>query len=433
MSFLMSLIILMVILFGLLLSGVWTGISLGITGVIGFIFFTPFPAGNIISLVAWDCTTALGYVAVPLFILMGELLYESKLSELLFSGLSPWLDNIPGKLLHCNVLACTLFAAVSGSSVATAATIGKFTLPEFKRRNYDPSLSIGSLAGSATIGFLIPPSLIMIVYAIQVNESVGQLFVAGILPGLMMATLFMLYIIIRAKLNPNIAPGVSRHTWKEKLASLRNLIPITFLIIIVLGSIFLGWATPTEAAAVGVLIALGLSLLYKRFSWQMLLSSLKGTLDTTCMVMLIVVGASIFSVTLGYLRVPARFAEAIVAMGLSRYVILMFFGLLYLFLGCFFDGFSMLVMTIPIVFPIVTKLGFNSLWFGIFIVIMIEAAQITPPVGFNLFVIQGITGRSLGFIVKASFPFLLLMVLCIIILTIWPEIALWLPTKMFVQ
>jgi len=425
-----ALFVLILVLFCLLFSGVWIGISLGITGVLGLMLFTRFPAGDVLSLVAWDCTSVATYTAVPMFIFMGNILYSSRTSEMLFMGLSTWFDRIPGKLLHSNVIACSMFAAVSGSSVATTATIGRFTLPEFEKRGYDPGLSIGSLAGAGTVGFLIPPSLIMIVYGVLVNESVGMLFIAGIIPGILLSAIFMSYIALRAIINPKVAPGITRHTWKEKFASARYLAPTFALILIVLGGIYLGWTTPTEAAVIGALCSVIISLINGTFSWQVLKDSLIGTLDTTCMVMLIVVGASVFSTTLGYLRAPARLAEAITTWGLSPYAVLAILGLFYLLLGCFFDGFSMLVMTLPITYPVMMGLGFNSLWYGIFLVIMIEAAQVTPPVGFNLFVIQNVCGRDLNFIIRACLPFVLLMFLEIIILAVWPEIVLWLPSKM---
>jgi len=419
------------ILFLTLGTGVWVGFSLFIVGFIGMTLFSSLPAGSNMASSVWATVEKWEYVALPLFILMGEILYRSGISERLFKSLVPWLYRLPGGLLLMNIVSCTLFAAVSGSSAATTATVGRITLAEFDKLGYDKRLAMGSLAGAGTLGFLIPPSLIMIVYAILAEVSIGKMFIAGILPGLLLAGVYSVYIIYRGLRNPEIAPQTQEsYSWGERLAALKDLAPTLLLILMVLGSIYAGIATPTEAAALGVLGATVFAFLNRRMNPQILFACLMGAVKTNAMIMLIVVGAGFLSRTMGFLGIPAAITMAITEMNLSPYALMLLLGAVYVVLGCLLDGFSIVVMTLPIALPMVTLAGFDPIWFGIYLILMVEVSQITPPVGFNLFVIQGLTGEPIMNIAKYAFPFFLLMLLVTAILTIFPEIALWLPRMM---
>ncbi|MCL0041364.1 TRAP transporter large permease subunit [Dehalococcoidia bacterium] len=419
------------LLFLLLGGGVWIAIALALTGIVSLLIFTNVSAGILLATAAWTTNNSWALSALPLFILMGELLQQTRVSEQLFTALAPWVNRLPGRLLHVNVLGCTLFAAVSGSSAATTAAVGKITLPEFARLNYDRSLTLGSLAGSGTLGFLIPPSMMMIVYGVLAEVSIGKLFMAGILPGLLIAGLFMSYIMIRETFGAGKASSSGtiehRYSWKERIASLPQVLPVIFLIFMVLGSIYMGWATPTEAAALGVVGAMLIAIVSRTLSWRAFTRSLMGAVRTTCMVCFIVTGAAFLSVVAGFLGIPTQLAEIVAAWGLSPYMLLVVLGLFYIVLGAFFDGFSMIIMTLPITLPMATAAGFDPLWFGIFLVLMVGLAQITPPVGFNLFVIQGLTRHEIGYIAKVAFPFFLLKVLSGVIFTAFPQIVMWLP------
>jgi len=421
------------LLFLLLGGGVWIAIALALTGTVSLLIFTNVPAGILLATAAWTTNNSWALSALPLFILMGELLQQTRVSEQLFTALAPWVNRLPGRLLHVNVLACTMFAAVSGSSAATTAAVGKITLPEFARLNYDRSLTLGSLAGSGTLGFLIPPSMMMIVYGVLAEVSIGKLFLAGVLPGLLIAGLFMGYIIIREITRFGAGKTSSsgtieyRYSWKERIVSLPQLLPVVFLIFMVLGGIYMGWATPTEAAALGVVGATLIAIVSRTLSWRAFTGSLMGAVRTTCMVCFIVTGAAFLSVVAGFLHIPMQLAEIVAAWGLSPYILLVVLSLFYIVLGAFFDGFSMIIMTIPITLPMATAAGFDPLWFGIFLVLMVGLAQLTPPVGFNLFVVQGLTGDDIGYITKAAFPFFLLKILAGAIFTAFPQIVMWLP------
>jgi C4-dicarboxylate transporter DctM subunit len=419
------------ILFLTLGAGVWVGFSLFMVGFIGMTFFSSLPAGSNMASSVWATVEKWEYVALPLFILMGEILYRSGISERLFKSLVPWLYRLPGGLLLMNIVSCTLFAAVSGSSAATTATVGRITLAEFDKLGYDKRLAMGSLAGAGTLGFLIPPSLIMIVYAILAEVSIGKMFIAGILPGLLLSGVYSAYIIYRGLRNPEIAPQTQEsYSWGERLAALKDLAPTLLLILMVLGSIYAGIATPTEAAALGVLGATVFAFLNRRMNPRILFECLMGAVKTNAMIMLIVVGAAFLSRTMGFLGIPAAITTAITEMNLSPYALMILLGAVYVVLGCLLDGFSIVVMTLPIALPMVTLAGFDPIWFGIYLILMVEISQITPPVGFNLFVIQGLTGEPIMNIAKYAFPFFLLMLLVTVILTIFPEIALWLPRMM---
>jgi C4-dicarboxylate transporter, DctM subunit len=410
---------------------VWIGISLFLVGLGGFIVFTELPFGSILSTGLWNNSSGSGMMALPMFIWMGEILFRSKISENLFNGLTPWMDRIPGRLLHVNIFACTIFAAVSGSSAATTATVGRITVPELKSRGYDQSISTGSLAGAGTLGFLIPPSMMMLVYGIIGDVSIGKLFIAGLIPGMMLATMFSGYIVVRALLNKRLVPAQSEwHTWKQRIAAIPEVAPVVVLVLLVLGSMYAGWATPTEAGVVGVSGSLLFAVLARSMNWEIFKNSILGAVKTSCMIMLIVMGASYLSVVVGYLGITRKLTLFVISMGLSPYMLIIILSFLYIILGCLVDGFSMIVMTTPIALPLVTAMGFDPVWFGVYLVLMIELAQITPPVGFNLFVISSLNNSDIFAIAKASFPFFLLMCLTTALLAVFPQIVMLLPNLM---
>ena len=422
------------ILFLTLAAGIWVGFSLFIVGFMGMLIYSPLPAGNNMASSVWATIEKWEYVALPLFILMGEILYRSGISEKLFKSLVPWLYRLPGGLLLMNIVSCTLFAAVSGSSAATTATVGRITLAEFDKLGYDRRLAMGSLAGAGTLGFLIPPSLIMIVYAILAEVSIGKMFMAGILPGLLLSGIYSTYIIYRGIRNPAIAPRTQEsYSWKERLVGLKDLAPTLILILMVLGSIYGGVATPTEAAALGVLGATVFAFLNRQMNFKILFECLVGAVKTNAMIMMIVVGAGFLSRVMGFLGIPAAITRTITELGLSPYMLMILLGVFYVILGCLLDGFSIVVMTLPIALPMVTAAGFDPIWFGIYLILMVEVSQITPPVGFNLFVIQGLTDEPIIKVAKYALPFFFLMLLTTAILTIFPNIALFLPNLMTIK
>ena len=433
-------VILLFVMFAFLLSSIWIAISLILTGLFGMLIYKHnLPptisildkAGDLLASSLYDSLNSWSLAALPMFILMGELLYKSSISTRLFNGLIPWLEFIPGRLLHINVAACSLFAAVSGSSAATTATVGKITLEELKKRGYSKSLSIGSLAGSGTLGFLIPPSLIMIIYGVLSNVSIGKLFIAGIFPGLLLAISYALYIMVVSTIKKDVVPKrEKRATWADRLASLKDLTPIFLLISLVLGSIYGGFATPTEAAALGVLGSLLLGFYFKSIDFEVIKNALLNTVKTTVMISFIIAGAGFLSQVVGFLGIARALSEYIASLHLSPYLLIFVIGLMYIVLGMILDGISIVVMTLPIVLPIVTAAGFDPLWFGIFLVFMVELSQITPPVGFSLFVIQSISKEDINYILKATFPFFIIMILVVVIVTLFPEIVFYLPRKM---
>ena len=429
-SLIMSLVV-FGILFLALACGIWVGFALFIVGFVGMLLFSPLPPGPNMGSSLWATVEKWEYVALPLFILMGEILYRSGISEKLFKSLVPWLYRLPGGLLLMNIVSCTLFAAVSGSSAATTATVGRITLAEFDKLGYDKRLAMGSLAGAGTLGFLIPPSLIMIVYAILAEVSIGKMFMAGILPGLLLAGVYSAYIIYRGIRNPEIAPqSQESYSWSERLVGLKDLAPTLLLILMVLGSIYGGFATPTEAAAIGVFGATAFASLNRQMNLKIMFECLVGAVKTNAMIMLIVVGAGFLSRVMGFLGIPAAITTAITGMGLSPYLLMILLGAFYILLGCLLDGFSIVVMTLPIALPMVVAAGFDPIWFGIYLILMVEVSQITPPVGFNLFVIQGLTNEPIMKIAGYALPFFFLMLLTTAILTVFPEIALYLPQLM---
>src|SRR5258706_10908296 len=421
-------ILLIALLFVLLGSGLWIGLSLLGVAWIGMELFTSRPVGDAMAVTIWGSHSSWTLTALPLFVWMGEILFRTKLSEDMFKGLAPWLTRLPGRLLHTNIIGCTIFAAVSGSSAATCATIGKMTLPELAKRGYPEDMTIGTLAGAGTLGLLIPPSIIMIVYGVSADVSITRLFIAGVIPGLMLAGLFMGYTILWALLHPErIPPPDIVMSLREKVYASRHLIPVVALIALVLGSIYVGIATATEAAALGVVGALALSWVQGSMSAKVFTVSLLGATRLYCMIALILAGASFLTLSMGYIGLPRVLAEWIATLGLSKFGLVVALMLFYIVLGCFLDGISMVVLTMAIIIPTVQKAGIDLLWFGIFIVLVVEMAQITPPVGFNLFVLQGMTGRQMTMIAREAFPMFLLLVLAVFLIYWVPELATWLP------
>ena len=418
-------------LFAILGSGVWIGLSLAGVAWIGMELFTSRPVGDSMVITIWGSASSWTLTALPLFIWMGEILFRTKLSEDMFKGLAPWLENLPGRLLHTNIIGCTIFAAVSGSSAATCATIGKMTLPELKKRGYPDSISIGTLAGAGTLGLLIPPSIIMIVYGVMANVSIARLFIAGVLPGIILAGLFMGYTIVWALLNPDKVPPADQNlSFMQKVYQSRHLIPVVSLIIAVLGSIYSGIATATEAAALGVVGSLIIAAVQGDLTWQTFVDSVLGGTRLYCMIALILFGASFLTLSMGYIGLPRHLAEWIISWQLSPLALLMALMVFYIILGCFLDGISMVVLTMGVLLPTIEGMGIDLIWFGVFVVVVVEMAQITPPVGFNLFVLQGMTKKDIGFIAKHAFPLFLLMIVMVLLMYFIPDITNWLPQRM---
>lgn len=418
-------------LFLLLGSGVWIGLTLTGVAWIGMQLFSSRPAGDAMAVTIWGSASSWTLTALPLFVWMGEILFRTKLSESMFRGLAPWVTWLPGRLLHTNVIGCAIFAAVSGSSAATCATIGKMTLPELGKRGYPEDITIGSLAGAGTLGLLIPPSIIMIVYGVAADVSIAKLFIAGVLPGILLAALFSGYLMVWALMNPGKVPRPDRVlSFSEKLHESRHLIPVVLLIAAVLGSIYSGVATATEAAAVGVVGSLLLSLLQGSLSWDTFKTSLLGATRLYCMIALILAGAAFLTLAMGYIGLPRHLAEFIGGLGLSPFMLMVALAVFYVVLGCFLDGISMVVLTMGVILPTVQAAGFDLIWFGIFIVIVVEMAQITPPVGFNLFVLQGMTKKDIAYIARVTMPFFLLMCAMVLMLWFFPGIATWMPGHM---
>jgi C4-dicarboxylate transporter DctM subunit len=423
--------LLILALFALLGSSVWIGLTLAGVAWIGMELFSSRPAGDAMAVTVWGAASSWTLTALPLFVWMGEILFRTKLSESMFRGLAPWVSWLPGRLLHTNVVGCTIFAAVSGSSAATCATIGKMSLPELGKRGYPDEITIGSLAGAGTLGLLIPPSIIMIVYGVTAEVSIAKLFVAGVIPGLGLAALFSGYVAVWALLNGKRIPVPDQvMNLGQKLFESRHLIPVILLIAGVVGSIYSGVATATEAAAIGVVGSLILSATQGSLNWQTFRDSLMGATRLFCMIAFILAGAQFLTLSMGYIGLPRHLAEYVASLGLSPFMLMVALALFYVLLGCFLDGISMVVLTMGVVLPTVQAAGFDLIWFGIFLVIVVEMAQITPPVGFNLFVLQGMTGKEITWIARATLPFFLLMCLMVLLLYFVPQLALWLPGKM---
>lgn len=418
-------------LFAILASGVWIGLTLSGVAWIAMQLFSSRAAGDAMAVTTWGSSSSWTLTALPLFVWMGEILFRTKLSESMFKGLAPWVSRLPGGLLHTNVIGCTIFAAVSGSSAATCATIGKMTLPELKSRGYPEDITIGSLAGAGTLGLLIPPSIIMIVYGVTADVSIAKLFIAGVFPGLLLASLFSGYLVVWALMNPGkIPPPDAAMSFGAKIYESRHLIPVVALIVAVLGSIYTGVATATEAAAIGVVGSLVLSVVQRSMSWTVFKDSLLGATRLYCMIALILAGAAFLTLSMGYIGLPRHLAEFVSSLGLTPFMLILVLTAFYVLLGCFLDGISMVVLTMGVILPIVQAAKLDMIWFGIFIVIVVEMAQITPPVGFNLFVLQGMTKKEITYIAKVTLPFFFLMCVMVLLLWFFPQIATWLPSKM---
>ncbi|MDP2368287.1 TRAP transporter large permease [Rhodoferax sp.] len=422
---------LLVALLLILGSGVWVGLTLTGVAWMAVTVFSSRPAGDAMAVTVWGSSSSWTLTALPLFVWMGEILLRTRLSQDMFKGLAPWVQGLPGRLLHTNVIGCTIFAAVSGSSAATCATIGKMTLPELTRRGYPEHMVIGTLAGASTLGLLIPPSIIMIVYGVAAEVSISKLFIAGVLPGVLLAALFSGYIMFWALRNPSQVPAAEeKFSFMQKLSASRSLIPVVSLIAAVLGSIYSGIATATEAAAVGVVGSLIISTLQGSMNWPTFRDALMGATRLYCMIALILAGAAFLTLAMGYIGLPRHLAEWIATLGLSRAQLVVALSIFFIILGCFLDGISMVVLTMGVLMPTVQAAGIDPIWFGIFVVLVVEMAQITPPVGFNLFVLQGMTGRQLTWIARVTLPMFVLMFVAVAIIYLAPGIVTWLPSKM---
>jgi tripartite ATP-independent transporter DctM subunit len=412
----------------LLTGGIWIAITLAIVAWIGMFFFTSTPPDLNLFTSFWGSSASWTLAALPHFIWMGEILFRTKLSEQMFEGLAPWLNWLPGRLMHVNILGCGIFGSVSGSSAATCATIAKVALPELKKRGYDEKMCLGSLCGAGTLGILIPPSIIMVVYAVAAEVSIVRIFLAGFLPGFLLMALFSGYIIVWALLNPDKTPRYEdKRSLKQRIIATGQLIPCILLIVFVCWVMVAGYATATEAAMFGVVGSLVLAAWGGSLTWKNFYDSLMGATRLSCMIMFILAGASFLTTTMGFTGIPRVLAEWVVSLNPSPYALIAVLSLVYIVLGTALDGVSLIVLTTSIVIPMIQKAGFDLVWFGIFIVIMVEIAEVTPPVGFNLFVLQTMSGKDSTYVAKASIPFFFMMVISIVLITVFPQIATWLP------
>lgn len=425
-------IILLMLLVAVLASGVWIAIGLAIVGYAAMVLTTDIPTGQVLATTVWASSASWTLAALPLFIWMGEILFRTRLSEEMFRGLAPWLQWLPGRLLHVNIVGCGIFAAVSGSSAATCATVGKIALPELEKRGYDQQMALGTLAGSGTLGLLIPPSIPMVVYAVTANVSVLQVFLAGFLPGLLVMGLYSGYVILWSLLNPGKTPPRDPPmSFRRKMQESAKLIPCLLLILGVFLSLVTGLATATECAAWGVLGALALALWSRTLTWRLFIESLMGATRLTCMIMLIIAGAAFTTAAMAYTGIPVALAEWVQGLNLTPGKLALALTVMYIILGCLIDGISMIVLTAVIVLPMIKQAGFDLVWFGVYLVIHVEMAQITPPVGFNLFVLQNMSGRDTWAVAKAAFPFFILLNIAVLIITAFPEIVLVVPRWVF--
>ncbi len=418
-------------LFLLLGGGVWIGLALLGVGLIGMELFTTRPAGDAMATTIWSSLSSWPLVALPLFIWMGEILTRSDMSSQLFNGLAPLVRRLPGGLLHVNVAGCTLFAAISGSSAATVSTVGKISLPELRRRDYPEAISIGSLAGAGTLGLLMPPSIILIVYGVTINESIPKLFIAGIGPAVALAMLFVGYVIVWSlATGHHTAAKDADELSRGGLFGVLSLLPLAALIGAVLGSIYFGFLTATEAAVLGVLGALLLSCLDGSLSVRTFIEGIEGALKMSCMIALILAGSATVTLSMGFTGIPRGIAETIATFDLTSGQLLLILGIFYIILGMFVDGISAVVLTMAVVEPMIRQAGIDPIWFGVFLVILVETAQITPPVGFNLFVIQSMTKHDIIYIARAAAPNFVLMIVMLFLVWLFPQIALFLPNTL---
>ena len=423
--------LLILLLFGILGSGAWIALALAACGLVAVLTKVATPPGQVLATSMWAASNSWDLTALPMFIWMGEILYRTRLAEDMFEGLAPWIQKLPGRLLHVNVIGCAIFAAVSGSSAATCATIGRISLPELLKRGYDRRVAIGTLAGSGTLGLLIPPSIIMIVYATATDQSIARLFIAGVIPGIMLALLFMGFIVLWALLNADRMPPPDPPTsFVNRVAAARRLIPVILLILGVIGSIYGGLASATESAVVGVFLSLLLSWWMGTLTWESFRDALLGATKTSSMIAFILAGAGFLTAAMGFTGIPRALAEWVSAFNLSQWQLLAALTIFYIILGCFLDGISMVVLTTSVIMPLVVKANFDLVWFGIYVVLVVEMAQITPPVGFNLYVLQGMTGRDIFSIGADALPLFVLMCVAVALIAAFPQLALWLPSTM---
>ena len=422
---------LVALLFLILASGLWIGLTLLAVAYIGMELFTQRPVGDAMALTIWGATSSWTLTTLPMFLWMGEILFRTRVAERMFKALAPWLNHVPGRLLHVNVMSSTIFAAVSGSSAATCATIGRMVIPELQKRGYPDQMVVGTLAGSASLGLLIPPSIIMIVYGVAADVSIVKLFAAGVIPGILLALIFAGYIAFWSLRHPEQIPAAdSEISLKEKLKATLGLLPIFALITVVMGSIYFGIATATEAAIIGVIGAFGVAIIERSLSWRVFIEGLQAAVRVYAMIGLILAAAAFLTLAMGYMGLPRHLAEFIASLQLSQFALTLALTAFFLVLGCFLDGISMVVLTIAVLLPTITAAGFDLIWFGVFIVIVVEIAQITPPVGFNLFVLQGLTKREISWLARASLPMFCLMIAFIMLIYFVPGIVTWLPSRM---
>ena len=423
--------IFMFVLFLFLGTGVWVGLALLGVAFVGMELFTTRPAGDAMITTIWTTSSSWTLTALPLFVWMGEILYRTRLSEDMFKGLAPWMSRLPGGLVHTNIVGCTIFAAVSGSSAATLTTVGKMSIPELRTRDYPEKMIIGTLAGAATLGLMIPPSLTLIVYGVTINESISKLFVAGIIPGIFLAGMFMGYVALWSVFKKDEVPSADPYmTLSQKIRASKLLIPVILLVLLVIGSMYAGFATATEAAAFGVIGSLVLAASQGSLTFSSFKESLLGATRTSAMIVLILMGAAFLSLSMGFTGLPRALAEWIASLDLSRFELLIALLVFYIIIGMFLDGISSVVLTIAVVEPMIRQAGIDLIWFGIFIVVVVEMAQITPPIGFNLFVLQGMTQHQMNYIARAALPMFAIMILMVFILVLFPELATWLPDNM---
>ncbi len=420
--------ILLLLMLLLLSGGVWIAMTLAICGWVGQAFFTTTQPGKNLFSSFWESNASWELAALPMFIWMGEILFRSKLSEEMFEGLAPWLNKVPGRLMHTTILGCGIFGSVSGSSAATCATISKVALPELLKRGYDERIALGSLATAGTLGILIPPSITMVVYAVAADASIIRIFLAGFLPGFLLMGLFSGYIAWWSIRNPGKTPPPDAPmSLMQKIKASGNLIPCAVLIVFIVWVLVAGYATATECAAYGVVGSLALAAWSRSLTWQNFWEGLMGTTRTSCMIMFILAGASFLTKTMAFTGIPRELAEWVDGMHLSPYALIAALTVVYLVLGTALDGISMIVLTSAVVLPMIQKAGFDLVWFGIFIVLLVEIAEVTPPVGFNLFVLQNMTGKDSNTIARAAIPFFACLVVCIALITVFPVIVTWLP------
>ncbi len=423
--------IFMFVLFLFLGTGIWVGLALLGVAFVGMELFTTRPVGDTMITTIWTSSSSWTLTALPLFIWMGEILYRTRLSEDMFKGLAPWMSRLPGGLVHTNIVGCTIFAAVSGSSAATLTTVGKMSIPELRKRDYPEKMIIGTLAGAATLGLMIPPSLTLIVYGVTINESISKLFIAGIVPGIVLAGMFMGYVALWSVFRKNEVPLVDPHmTLTQKIRASKLLIPVILLVLLVIGSMYAGFATATEAAAFGVIGSLALAGSQGSLNFASFIESLLGATRTSAMIVLILMGAAFLSLSMGFTGLPRTLANWIASLDLSRLELLTALLVFYIIIGMFLDGISSVVLTIAVVEPMIRQAGIDLIWFGIFIVVVVEMAQITPPIGFNLFVLQGMTHHQMNYITRAALPMFVIMILMVFTLILIPELATWLPDNM---